>query len=332
LKKIGGNFLKKIPAKIIRLFKALLMAGILLIGVFGGWIIALFVLIIINFKTIYISIAGKIPLKTDKKKYIGPYTHTYETVKNKKLKMDIYYPSKECNKYPVIIFTHGGGWITGSRRQANDMSWCEYLTSQGFAVASMDYRFGYLNYIEDILVDYDNGYKYIVNNARELKIDEKRIILMGLSAGAHLSLFYGIYNTSKYKEKFKNIKGIVSWYCPCDLVDLYDNDVESLFARFAIRTTMKGGLDKKKDEYTHFSPINWVSKNNPPVFLVHGKMDTTVPYKSSIKMYKKLKENNVNSKLKIHPKGNHGFEFELKDQITIKIIQENVYFIKNRFK
>jgi len=324
--------MKKLPGKIIRFFKALFLAGIFLVGIFGGWIIALFILIVINIKTIYISLAGKIPLKVEKNKYEGPFSYTYETIKNKKLKLDIYYPAKKGTPLPVILFTHGGGWITGSRRQANDMSWCEYLASQGFAVVSMDYRFGYVNFIEDILNDYDSAYKYIIRNANKLNLDTDRVILMGLSAGAHLSLYYGIYNSNKYKENFKNIKGIVSWYCPCDLLDLFDNDVESLFARFAIRTTMKGDPNKKREEYIDFSPINWVDEKNPPVFLVHGEKDTTVPFKSSVKMYKKLKDNNVNVKIRLHPNGNHGFEFELKDQFTIKIIQEVVYFIKNKFK
>ena len=59
------------------------------------------------------------------------------------------------------------------------------------------------------------------------------------------------------------------------------------------------------------------------------KKDTTVPVESSKKLYKKLKEQGVQAKLLIHPDGNHSFELDLKDFLTIKYVERTVSFAKD---
>src|SRR6476620_11937275 len=60
------------------------------------------------------------------------------------LLLDIYYPPEATSKrkYPLILFLHGGSFTSGSR--TNVASDCDLLSKQGFAVAAIDYRVGYL--------------------------------------------------------------------------------------------------------------------------------------------------------------------------------------------
>ena len=46
-------------------------------------------------------------------------------------------------------------------------------------------------------------------------------------------------------------------------------------------------------------------------------------------LYKKLKEQGVQAKLLIHPDGNHSFELDLKDFLTIKYVERTVSFAKD---
>ncbi|MFT5906551.1 MAG: acetyl esterase/lipase [Cryomorphaceae bacterium] len=52
-----------------------------------------------------------------------------------KLKLNLYLPKDEL-KPPLVIFIHGGGWMSGSYKNSSTA----WLTDYGFAVASISYR------------------------------------------------------------------------------------------------------------------------------------------------------------------------------------------------
>lgn len=320
-------------AKIKRIIKVIVAFSLVMIGFAWNWAVVFFALLVLNIKTLYRALLGKLPLDVPDESFFGPESHIYKREGNANLKLDIFYPKEGLTvseNYPVVFFAHGGGWISGSRRQANNISWCRYLASKGFAVVNIDYRFGYLSQIDDILRDYADALDFIRKQAEEFKIDSSRIALMGLSAGGHLSLFHATYNSYwKKVENMEGVKCVVAWYAPSDLMDLWDDDVESLFARFAVAATLKGLPTKSKENYINYSPINWVSERMVPTFLVHGSADKVVPVKSSIKLFKRLMEFNVPSVLKIYNGADHAFEFELKTPKTIRFIEETVEFIRS---
>ncbi|MCG7854137.1 MAG: prolyl oligopeptidase family serine peptidase, partial [Methanosarcinaceae archaeon] len=64
--------------------------------------------------------------------------------------------------------------------------------------------------------------------------------------------------------------------------------------------------------YTEASPISHVSSSSPPVLLMHGDADKTVPYQQSVMMEKALRAVNVPVKLLSIPGGEHGPDFEAK--------------------
>src|SRR6056297_2880808 len=254
------------------------------------------------------------------------------------LKLDCWYPNERREKYPVVFFAHGGGWISGIRNQPNNVSWSKYLASKGMAVVSIDYRYGINNSMDDIVVDYSDALEFVRDKAVMLRLDTSRMALMGLSAGGHLALLYAAYYTSdkagltfeEQKTRMKGIKAIVAFYTPSDLKDIFEKDNKSLFARFATRTTFKGLPWDSDDVYQYYSPIYWVSPYLPPVFLAHGKEDVVVPCNSSIKLARKLKACSVDYKFYVHKKGNHAFEFVLKDFKTIRILEAASSFLKSR--
>lgn len=265
-------------------------------------------------------------------------SYVYKQSGNLKLKLDCWYPKERLEKYPVVFFAHGGGWISGFRNQPNNVSWSKYLASKGFAVVSIDYRYGINNSMEDILEDYSDALEFVRENAEMLRLDTAKMALMGLSAGGHLALLYAAYYTSPQAKvtkeervfRMKGIKAVVAFYAPSDLKDIFEKDNKSLFARFATRTTLKGLPDESDDVYRYYSPIYWVSSCMPPVFLVHGKDDTVVPCNSSIKLAKKLKSCSISYKFYVHKRGNHAFEFVLKDFKTIKILESTINFLKSK--
>ncbi len=312
----------KLKFALIRLVKFLLFIFLFLL-IINNFFIGLALFAIANVKLIRRSVFGRLPYKISRKVSKGPFGYVY----SRNLKLDLYYPATGNGPFPIIVFAHGGGWITGFKRQPNNVSWYRFLNSLGFAVASVEYRKALYAKIEDIISDYSQAIKFMQENSSKLKIDSSKIILMGLSAGGHLALYYAARNS--YINSLSNsIKAVVSFYAPCDLVDLLSDEVTSFFARFALITTIKTLPTRSPATYTHYSPITWANSSIPPVFLAHGLKDRVVPFKSSIKMYKKLRNLGVRTVLRLHPKGDHGFEFVFKDEFTLKILNELSRFLR----
>lgn len=319
-KKMSNSRYLKILIKIL---------GFILIIILFFWnaFLTFLILILLNLKTLRKAVFGRLPLEFNKNAFEGPVTYTYKE-DSIPLKLDIYYPTKKRELYPAIFFAHGGGWISGSRKLSSVTTWSKFLASRGFSVIAIDYRYSYFHSYEELIQDSSAALDYIRNNSNHLKIDKNKIVLMGTSAGGTLSLYYAAFNTFYNNlSAMKGIKGVIAWYAPADLLDLWR--VDSLFARVAVVTTMKGSPNRKIEDYKMYSPINYVSTRMCPTLLVHGEKDTTVPVESSKKLYKKLKEQGVQAKLLIHPDGNHSFELDLKDFLTIKYVERTVSFAKD---
>ncbi|AIY88892.1 esterase [Thermotoga sp. Cell2] len=303
--------------------KLIIKFGLIIISfvvLFSNALLGLLFFFLLSLPVVRNAVLGRLPIKLKKSVTGNVYTYEYKN----SLKMDVYYPSVKRESYPFVLFAHGGGWISGYRRQPNNVSWYRFLNANGFAVATFDYRYGYFHYIEDILEDLKSAISFLNENREHLLI--KNLNLMGLSAGGHLVLYHAMRSSKEGEKDFDG--NVVAWYAPCDLLDLWSMETSSLFARFSVATTLKGFPVRKKEDYVFYSPVAWVNPKAPSTMLVHGMKDDVVPYISSVKMYKKLRENGVEAKLRLHPEGKHGFEFVLKDPLTVKILYETVSFLK----
>lgn len=257
-------------------------------------------------------------------------TYVYKKTEKKDLKVDIYYPNSNKSFYPLIYFCHGGGWISGFRDQPSNVSWCKFLASKGFVVSSIDYRYGYRNNMLNLLADYNDGIKFLKDNYYKFKIDKQNIVLMGLSAGGHMTLLYASYLSYNNIDKpLTGIKSVVAYYPPTDLKALVsDKHSKSIFAKFGTVTTLNNSPSDFDDPYEYYSPCRWVSEKMPPVLIVHGKEDGTVPFSGSVDFARSLKKHNVEYEFLVHNTADHSFDTQMTDYSTINIIEKTVKFIK----
>ena len=131
------------------------------------------------------------------------------------LKMDVYTPTTATSlskeKYPVVIFMHGGGWSNGSKNWSSDIKAAQALAERGYAVVSIDYRVGWRTSLiecdNDIILGTEAIYRSIqdlrasirfaVSHADKYQIDTSNIYIMGSSAGAG-SLLFNQYYTQQF--------------------------------------------------------------------------------------------------------------------------------------
>ncbi|WP_013630186.1 alpha/beta hydrolase [Rubinisphaera brasiliensis] len=230
----------------------------------------------------------------------------YKQVGDRKLHLDLYYPTGADSKteaLPLIVYTHGGGWSAGSKQGIANGSFRDVfllLIKRGFAVASVNYRLcdreGNIR-MRDCVIDSKDAVRYLAKNSDEFRLDPQRFFAMGDSAGGHIAqmlllttpeLLLG--DESLANARYNMVAGI-SWYGPSDFenVDLFNHDDRPDFRdRFGAR--ILGANSDSADKlslYREMSPVNYLTALSPPLLMIQGDKDTTIPVKHAYYMEQK---------------------------------------------
>jgi len=220
-------------------------------------------------------------------------------------KMDLYLPPKEKGLSPVVINIHGGGWNHGVKESQTGYN---TFFKNGFAVANIEYRMTPQATAPAAVEDTRCALIYLIKNAKQLNIDVKRIVVMGGRSGGHLALMAGLLaNDHRFDGNCSitdsvKVAAIIDKYGITDVWDwAYGKDLTSKSA-----VNWLGKYSKDEAFARSVSPVNYVNKNSPPTFIVHGDSDPTVPYQQSVKLHAKFKEAGVTTEFMTVPGGLHG--------------------------
>ena len=98
--------------------------------------------------------------------------------------LDLFCPEGK-GPWPLLIFIHGGYWQFGSKDDWSFLApgWMQ----KGVAVATLEYRLLPAVTLEDVARDVRAGLDYLAENAEALRVDVSRVLVAGVSAGAHLA-------------------------------------------------------------------------------------------------------------------------------------------------
>lgn len=217
---------------------------------------------------------------------------------------DVYYNPTATKPTPVVFNIHGGGWNKGTKEAQGGYN--SYF-KMGFAVANIEYRLSGQATAPAAVEDVRAAILYVVEHAKEFNIDPNKIVVLGGSAGGHLALMAGLLqNDNKFDGAYKKVKNykivaIIDKYGITDVGDWANGEKKS-------KSAIQWLGDKAKDEVfvKSVSPIFYVTKASPPVFIVHGDADPTVPIQQSINLKSKLDSVGVKNVFTTISGGLHG--------------------------
>lgn len=220
----------------------------------------------------------------------------YKSTPEGDLVLDLYYPEKKdpSGKHPLVVYTHGGGWATGSRNMGTGRGSIaqvvQGLVENGFCAALVEYRLcqqdGNVR-IRDCVTDSKDAVRFLAKNSDKYAIDPNRVFTFGDSAGgqiAQMLLLTPPESLPGDKElagvPYKMIAG-VSWYGPCSFekMELFSADPKKPAKdRFGARICPPSTLPEDKLRlYKEVSSVNYLSKSSPPLLMVQGDSDSTIP-------------------------------------------------------
>ena len=260
----------------------------------------------------------------------GNISYQYDTLK--KHLLDIYLPAKSTGKLPFVVFIHGGGWLVNDKYA--DMGYMgntlTALVNNGFAVASIDYRWASQAKFPALIQDCNQAVSFLCANAAKYNLDKNRIALMGFSAGGHLATLQGLANNNRVPSFFNpnkpevfNFKAVVDYYGPVDLVSMPGSENP-----FAAESILLGASPiSHPDLAKTASPVTYVDKNDPPFLIFHGEKDESVPNRQSKLMHGWLKSVGVESELIIVPNAPHYgkmFDTEVYSQKVVDFLKRKL--------
>src|SRR5262249_2712934 len=90
------------------------------------------------------------------------------------------YLHRSSGPHPAILFVHGGGFVSGDKKDyPRDL--LDPLLYAGFSILSVNYRLAPKNPFPAPTDDVENAIAWAKQNAAELRIDPKRLALLGPS-------------------------------------------------------------------------------------------------------------------------------------------------------
>ena len=124
-----------------------------------------------------------------------------------------------------------------------------------------------------------------LGNAQQYHIDVNRLVVTGDSAGGHLALTTGMIPESAGLDRecpgvpLPKVAAIVDWYGITDVNDLLDGPNRKSYA-----VQWLGASPHREEIAKRVSPLEYVRSGLPPVLMIHGDADPTVPYQHSVRL------------------------------------------------
>lgn len=234
----------------------------------------------------------------------------FAKVGDHELKLDLYLP-KDVKKPPLVVFIHGGGWKAGSYKSCST-SW---LTGQGFAVASISYRFSQVAVFPAQIHDCKGAVRWLRAHAGEYGYDTTRIGAAGTSAGGHLALLLGTTGgVAEYEgtvggnlDQSSAVQAVADYFGPSDFILRSENQpIKTEDPKSTVYLLLGGPVKKNLDLARFASPAFQVSAGDAPLLILHGDKDPTVHLDQSQRMVDVYRQTGLEVALQVVPGAGHG--------------------------
>ncbi len=219
----------------------------------------------------------------------------YARIDGTALELNVFEPANGSPEMrPAALFFHGGGWRSGLPEQMFHTA--KLLAERGFVAASASYRLKYSDGATpfDCVDDAKRAYRWLWENADELRIDRRRIVVGGSSAGGHLAAAVALIPRPG---------------------DPPDSPAAMLLYNAALDTSFEKPTEARlrliEDEFgergREISPLHHIQGGAPPAIVFHGRQDGMVPFEHAESFCAGMQAAGNRCRLIAYPDAGHGF-------------------------
>ena len=201
--------------------------------------------------------------------------------------MDAYFHRdsvKAKAKLPVIVWTHGGGLISGDKTQV--ANYCKILAAKGYVVISIDYTVAPEAKYPTPIQQLNRALAYISSNGDTFHADTTFFVLAGDSGGSMISAAAAnVITSASYAEMTRikpglnlhQLKGLLLY---CGIYEIDNLNTEGAFGSFLKSVTWAYFDTKDISNSTYAktaSVTNYLTSAFPPTFISAGNNDPLLP-------------------------------------------------------
>jgi acetyl esterase/lipase len=224
--------------------------------------------------------------------------------------MDVIKPKTNANG-AAVLYMVSGGWVSAWTPPAQTATRFQALLDKGFTVIAVRHGSSPKYFIPEIVSDVRRAVRFVRFNAKQWDIDANRLGVHGGSAGGHLSLMLATASdngdpaaSEPFMRESDRVASVVAYYPPVDLRMMARGDVPVTEGqRFP-------ALNFDRTKAPDYSPLLFVTKDDPPALLIHGDADMLVNISHSQRMFRALQDSGVKSEFITLPGAGHGFRGE----------------------
>ena len=218
--------------------------------------------------------------------------------------LTLYSPPKGKSNGTCVIICPGGGYsILAASHEGSDVA--NEFNKIGVTAFVLKYRIpndkAQVNKTIAPLQDAQQAIRTVRKDAIKYGINPNKIGIMGFSAGGHLAATASTHFVKPVGENADetNVR-------PDFSILVYPVITMKEFGHQGSSQQLIG-KNPSTELIELYSNETQITKETPPVFLVHAGDDNAVPVKNSLSYYEACQKNGVSASLVIYPKGGHGF-------------------------
>ncbi len=228
----------------------------------------------------------------------------YAKYGDRTLLLDLYLPSQLGQGRPGVIVVRGGGWMVNDRKRFAHVA--SALAEKGVAAACIEYRTAEEAAFPGAIQDVKAAVRWMRANAARYGIDSHAIGTLGGSSGAHMALLAGLTagvaeleGNGGHEDVPSQIQAVVA--TPADLLSLSANNKRT------VGTFLHVTPEQDAEMWRWASPVNHVTAGGPPVLLLHGTADDSVPSTQSVDFARRYREAGASAEVELLPGAPHAF-------------------------
>ena len=242
--------------------------------------------------------------------------------------LDLHRPADGPDPLPVIVWIPVGGW-RGSAKE-NAPIW---LTKHGFAVVSPNCRVSGEAIAPAAIHDCKAAVRWLRANSEKHRLDPERIGSAGSSAGGHLSALLAVSRGVEELEgnggnpdQSSAVRAALAVCGPTDLSRIAIPEIREQFpVLYEVTENFLGGPVAERAELSRLmSPLTYVSNECPPLLVIHGGEDPTVPVEESLILHRALQEAGAEVILRRLEGVGHGCPWDQMEDSVVSFFQEKL--------
>lgn len=222
----------------------------------------------------------------------------YATVSSAQ-KLDLYLPDTGKTAYPVVVYIHGGAFVSGDKASNVDVGTINQIVSHGYAVASINYRLSSEAKYPAQINDAKAAVRWLKANATQYRLNADKFASWGGSAGGNLSSLLGTTaDVAELEvielgnsEQSSRVVASVDWFGPINFLTM---DSQAKAQGFTINTDSSSSPESMligaavqtvPEKVATANAMTYISKDDAAFYIQNGTADKNIPAQQSLDLY-----------------------------------------------